>query len=210
MSNISIKDVAKYYAELPNQDKGLELLQSALEKAGLTDENEEWVQEFRKAEKPKAKLELPVSVAAKESQVLQFTGVVDWNNPRSRVSKYFTVAEVTQNDPRRRPQKGSNVEKNILFLAKELDKVRFAWGSALVITSWYRPAAINAAVGGVSNSQHINGGAVDIACTNGKPRDFEHWLDKVAWKNRALGYGIASGRGFTHLDLRSGRIRWRY
>lgn len=210
MANISIKDVAKYYAELPNQNKGLDMLQSALDKVGLANEEQGWVQEFRKAEKPGVKLELPVSVAAKESQVLPFNGIVDWNNPRSRVSKYFTVAEVTQNDPRRRPQKGSNVEKNILLLAGELDKIRYAWGSAIVITSWYRPAAINAAVGGVSNSQHINGGAVDIACTNNKPRDFERWLDNVAWKDRALGYGIASGRGFTHLDLRNGRIRWRY
>lgn len=134
---------------------------------------------------------------------------IDWNDPAAKVSKHFRVAEVTQNDPRRRPAPGSQIEANILRLAAELDKVRDAWGSGIIVTSWYRPPAINAAVGGVSNSQHLTGSAADIYPVNGRMRDFETWLDTF-WGNRALGYGQAAGRGFTHVDLRPGRIRWNY
>jgi hypothetical protein len=141
---------------------------------------------------------------------------IDWQNPQCKVSRYFTVAEVTQGDRRRIPEKGSTVESNILRLARELDKVREAWGSPIGVTSWYRPRPVNQEVGGVSDSQHIPGLAADIytmdATDQWHPRNlqFEQWLDTTAWAERALGYGCASNRGFTHVDLRPGRIRWNY
>ena len=141
---------------------------------------------------------------------------IDWNNPQCKVSRYFTVAEVTQGDRRRIPDKGSTVEANILRLARELDKVREAWGSPIGVTSWYRPHPVNKEVGGVSDSQHIPGLAADIytmdATDQWHPRnqEFEKWLDTSAWADRALGYGSAANRGFTHVDLRPGRIRWNY
>ena len=138
---------------------------------------------------------------------------INWQDMNARVSRYFTVGEVTQKDRRRIPRAGSQEEKNILLLAQELDKVRDAWGSPIGVTSWYRPNSpidINAEVGGVPNSQHITGRAADIYTLDGRDQQFEHWLDTVAWKDRALGYGVAAGRGFTHVDLRSGNIRWPY
>lgn len=144
------------------------------------------------------------ATAAAPAQIL----VVNWRDMAAPVSRYFTVFEVTQGDSRRIPVAGSQVERNILRLAQELDQLREDWGSAIGVTSWYRPPAINAAVGGVSNSQHINGGAADIFPHNGQDRKFEAWLDR-RW-DMALGYGQFSGRGFTHLDLRPGRIRWTY
>lgn len=140
---------------------------------------------------------------------------IDWKDFNCRVSKYFTVGEVTQNDLRRVPKPGSPEEKNCLRLAKELDKVREAWGAPIGVTSWYRPEPINTQVGGVSNSQHIYGAAADIYTMDSdgfsqRDHEFEQWLDKKAWKNRGLGYGISSGRGFTHVDLRQGSPRWNY
>jgi uncharacterized protein YcbK (DUF882 family) len=134
---------------------------------------------------------------------------IDWNNPNAKVSNFFTVGEVTQGDRRRIPTAGSQVEKNIIRLAAELDKIRQKWGRPIGVTSWYRPTAVNAEVGGVSNSQHINGSAVDVYDMGGREREFEEFLDRE-WGDRALGYGVASGRGFTHLDLRLGGIRWTY
>ena len=140
---------------------------------------------------------------------------IDWGNPQAMVSKYFSVAEVTQNDDRRIPIPGSEVEANILALAKELDKVREAWGGPIGVTSWYRPPTVNREVGGASQSQHLTGSAVDIYPHNGKDLAFEQFLDSK-WGG-ALGYGQTSGRGFTHLDLRGGgwergpgAIRWSY
>jgi putative chitinase len=84
------------------------------------------------------------------------------------------------------------------------------------VTSWYRPRPVNEEVGGVSDSQHIPGLAADIytmdATDQSHPRnrEFEKWLDTSAWADRALGYGCAANRGFTHVDLRPGRIRWNY
>ena len=135
--------------------------------------------------------------------------IIDWNNPRAKVSQFFTVAEVTQSDRRRIPERGSVVEANIIRIATELDIIRTKWGKPIGVTSWYRPYLVNAEVGGVQNSQHILGSAVDVYDLSGDDIRFENFLDQ-AWGNRALGYGVASGRGFTHLDLRNGYIRWNY
>lgn len=135
--------------------------------------------------------------------------MINWNKGDERVSKYFFVYEVTRGDPRRIPLVGSIQEKRILLLAKELDKVRDLWGSQIGITSWYRPEPVNQMVGGVAGSQHTLGSAADIYNLYGNSREFEDWLDGV-WGIKGLGYGVRSGRGFTHLDLRVGRLRWDY
>lgn len=133
---------------------------------------------------------------------------VDWNNFDSPVSKHFTVGEVVQWETRRIP-KTDAVKTNVLRLASELDDLRKKWGSAIGVTSWYRPYDVNAEVGGVPNSQHLTGKAVDIYPYKGDGVEFEQWLDKKSWRNKALGYGQRSNRGFSHCDLR-GRVRWYY
>ena len=141
---------------------------------------------------------------------------INWNNPSDKISEFFSVGEVTKGDARRVPTNPEH-RKNILALAVELDKIRKEWGSAIRVTSWYRPPAVNRAVGGVSNSQHITGNAVDIVPANGKLLEFERWLDQH-WSG-ALGYGGRSRRGFVHIDMRNGKgwkdgapkgVRWNY
>ena len=132
---------------------------------------------------------------------------IDWKDMNSPLSQYFTVREATNADKRRIPTDPA-IKQNIFRLAKELDKVRKAWGTPIVVTSWYRPPAINRAVGGVSNSQHILGKAADIKPSHGDLKTFQHWLDTVAWKDKALGFGAK--RGFVHVDLRPTPIRWNY
>lgn len=213
---ISIKDVAKYYAELPNQDEALDLLQVELSKLGLSADSTPWAKlwrtEVEAPEPPPGK-----SIAASESVRSPYTGVIDWKNPRCKVSKYFSVADVTQQDRRRIPKDGSVEAKNILMLAKELDRVREAWQNPIGVSSWFRPPAINAQVRGARNSQHINGWAVDVyPLAGGTVADFQRWLDH-RWGD-ALGLGCH--RGFCHIDRRGGggldklgsqgKIRWTY
>lgn len=131
--------------------------------------------------------------------------MINWNDPKAKISKYFTVEEVTRRDPRRIPTDPS-VINNILRLAKELDKIREEWGQPISTTSWYRPADVNRQVGGARNSQHINGSAADILPLTSDIFTFQKWLDS-RWKF-ALGYGAK--KGFVHVDLRPGRIRWNY
>jgi len=144
--------------------------------------------------------------ACEESKRI-FETTVNWENPNSRVSEFFTVREVTNGDPRRIPT-DVQIKQNIYRLAAELDKLRREWGGPIGVTSWYRPPAINKAVGGVPNSTHIDGIAADIYPIDRNGLEFEEWLDS-RWKG-GLGYGQKSGLGFTHIDLRPNKIRWRY
>lgn len=132
---------------------------------------------------------------------------VNWSDFNSQVSKYFTLREVTNGDRRRLPP-CDEVKNNIFTLAQELDKVRSAWGSPIIVTSWYRPPAINKDVGGSDKSQHLYGKAVDIKPAQGDIKKFQKWLDCEAWKDKALGYGAK--KGFVHCDLRPGNYRWNY
>lgn len=58
------------------------------------------------------------------------------------------------------------VKANLERLCKEvLQPIRDKYGRAITITSGYRSPKLNAAVGGVKNSQHLIGQAADIKCT---------------------------------------------
>jgi Peptidase M15 len=137
----------------------------------------------------------------------QTKGVINWSDFSSPISKYFTVGEVSQFS-RERIVINSDHQKNVLLIAKCLDNIREQWGRPIGVTSWYRPPAVNRRVGGASQSQHLNGGAVDIYPINENIYDFQKWLDQK-W-DRALGYGAK--RGFVHIDLRDRpkKIRWPY
>jgi|688.fasta_scaffold195435_3 hypothetical protein len=140
---------------------------------------------------------------------------INWRNPNMKISRYFSVGEVTKNDANRIPIAGSDIEANILRLARELDKIRNDWGSGIIVTSWYRPPAVNKSVGGSRNSQHLYGRAVDIKPASKDLIQFQSFLDRY-WYG-ALGYGAR--KGFVHVDTRNGKgwkdegskgVRWNY
>lgn len=56
-------------------------------------------------------------------------------------------------------------------MAALLEEVRALLGAPIVISSGFRSAALNAAVGGASNSAHLDGRAADFSCPGfGTPR----------------------------------------
>jgi uncharacterized protein YcbK (DUF882 family) len=131
-----------------------------------------------------------------------------WTDPKSPVSKHFTVADVTSGDPRRIPQ-GTALRRRIRVFARKLDKVWDDFGP-LRINSWYRPAAVNRAVGGAANSRHIEGDAADLTLKKGTARQklkFEEALDN-SWPG-GIGRGHKYGKGYLHLDTGAKR-RWNY
>lgn len=83
-----------------------------------------------------------------------------------KIAKYFTLAEMCASDTAK--AKGIKNQPTVtevvnlcLLCTKVLDPLRKAMGP-ITISSGYRCAALNKAVGGVSNSQHMKGQAADI------------------------------------------------
>ena len=92
---------------------------------------------------------------------------------------YFKREELTHNRDEKFPLSDEQ-EANLKALTAVLNKVREAYGKSLTVSSGYRPAAVNASVGGAKKSNHLMCLAADIADKDGK---FTEWvmdnLDKV-------------------------------
>ena len=83
-----------------------------------------------------------------------------------KIAKYFTLAEMCASDTAK--EKGIKNQPTVtevvnlcLLCTKVLDPLRKAMGP-ITISSGFRCAALNKAVGGVRNSQHMKGQAADI------------------------------------------------
>lgn len=108
----------------------------------------------------------------------------------------FTWGEATK-DATRIPA-NVTIVNNIIALARELQKARNQVGVPFIINSWYRPPAINEAVGGVPNSQHLYGKAVDVQVPGNSGRRVANAL-MLSWNG---GIGIYSSiPDIVHLDI---------
>lgn len=85
-----------------------------------------------------------------------------------RLSRHHSLAALIRSDTARARgidnTPGPDVLDNLRRLARGLDAVRLLLGHRLVISSGYRCAALNAAVGGTPGSQHTQGLAADFTC----------------------------------------------
>jgi GH24 family phage-related lysozyme (muramidase) len=98
-------------------------------------------------------------------------------------------------------------------LAAFLERARVKFGGKpVVISSGFRPRAINSAVGGSSGSEHLYDapgvGAVDFYIREVNINHVQDWCD-ANWPY-SLGYGAP--KGFVHLGIRRNRprVRWDY
>ncbi|MEM9771668.1 MAG: D-Ala-D-Ala carboxypeptidase family metallohydrolase [Cyanobacteria bacterium P01_D01_bin.73] len=116
---------------------------------------------------------------------------------------HFTWAEATKGGSR--IPVNANISRSIVKMAQRMEEVRSKVGNrSISVTSWYRPPAVNRAVGGASRSTHLSGHGVDFNVSGLSPRSVQRILDP--WWNGGLGYG----RTFTHIDNRGYRARWNY
>ena len=89
------------------------------------------------------------------------------------------------------------------FLAL-LDELRDRCGFGLKINSSYRDIAYNSSIGGAKSSKHIEGIAVDLACTDSHKR-------AIIVKNALeLGLTVGVAKTFVHVDSREGQIMFTY
>lgn len=128
------------------------------------------------------------------------------------MSKYFKLEEFLVSDTAIR-KKISNVPSweivtNLSRLANFLDEMREAWGSGIRVSSGFRCPALNSAVGGVQNSAHQYGNAVDITPVNGKMAEFEaflkRWLRGKKW-DQCIYESSKTGGRWIHFGLYSNK-----
>lgn len=130
----------------------------------------------------------------------------------ARMTPHITLGEFALMQEARRFDHQHQVD-TAAELAAFVERVRSAFGGKpVVITSGYRPVAINKLVGGASSSEHLYDapgvGAVDFYIQGADIKAVQSWCDQH-WPH-SLGYGAP--KGFVHLGIRRGRpkVRWDY
>jgi zinc D-Ala-D-Ala carboxypeptidase len=96
------------------------------------------------------------------------------------------------------------IEQNIIETANHLDEFRALLGNRPIkVNSWYRPQHINSRVGGVKDSRHLFGDAVDISSDYLSPQAIYKFLDRVHMYG-----GLGRYYSFVHVDFRGDIARW--
>ena len=108
--------------------------------------------------------------------------------------------------------KGSDVVLIDDELVVLLQCIREHFGKPVTITSGYRTAAHNAAVGGAKSSQHLLGRAADIRVQGVSVEDVAAYAESLMPDWGGVGrYPVKAGRatGWVHVDTRAEKARWR-
>jgi hypothetical protein len=196
-------DYFKYYKDEPHQRTAINYLYERLKKADpeALETNADWIEQWNS----------PAEQEEPEPEEVPIPGLTP-NAPFSqKVTENITYGEICLYEEARRFRAQASCD-----IAEELcafmERARKAFSNKpVIITSGHRPAHINAAVGGASNSEHLFNwgcGAVDFYLSGVSVYALQDWCDKN-WPY-SLGYGAA--RGFVHLGIRAGRprVRWNY
>lgn len=96
------------------------------------------------------------------------------------------------------------VSQNIDKLLEHLNKFREAYGKAMTVSSGWRPASINAAIGGAKKSNHTVGLACDFADKDGNLAKFALEMDKIG-KLKEWGLWLENPektKNWIHLDIK--------
>lgn len=118
----------------------------------------------------------------------------------TKISKNFTLEELCASDTAKakgiRNNPGQTDVVNLCALVHNvLQPLRKWWGRPIKIGSGYRSLALNNAVGGVRNSQHMKGEAADL-CIEGDTNQGQQWFnwiknhcefDQLIWEHNAKG-----------------------
>ena len=123
---------------------------------------------------------------------------------KKKLSPNFTVYEFRCRD-------GSDVVMIDEILVMLLQCIREHFGKPITITSGYRTAAHNTAVGGAKSSQHLLGRAADIQVAGVSVEDVAAYAESLLPGWGGVGrYPVKAGRtkGWVHVDTRAKKSRW--
>lgn len=119
---------------------------------------------------------------------------------------HFKMAEFDCNDGTPVPEQ---YKGNVYKLMQQLEVIRTALGNTPIrINSGYRSPSHNAAVGGVSNSQHLVGKAADITTGVHTPSQIKSTIESLISQRKIMEGGVGIYPTFVHYDIRGVRARW--
>tara|TARA_R110000782_G_scaffold144753_1_gene237591 strand:+ start:130 stop:507 length:378 start_codon:yes stop_codon:yes gene_type:complete len=122
-----------------------------------------------------------------------------------RLTNNFSLNEFNSKDGAEMP---SEVLKNVIELASDLQKIRDVAGCAIHINSAYRSPAHNERIGGVSNSQHLYGKASDLTSRNHSPKELYELIEAMILCGDISEGGLGLYKSFVHFDRRGKKARW--
>jgi zinc D-Ala-D-Ala carboxypeptidase len=100
-----------------------------------------------------------------------------------QISEHFSLKEMTESYTATRLKidnsPPNDVIENLKLLCQNvLEPIRKHFGKPVKINSAYRCPALNKAVGGASNSQHVVGSAADIEVPGVANEELAKWIEK--------------------------------
>ena len=133
-------------------------------------------------------------IAPEELEKSLQTAVADWQESTWSGIRYFTKQEFACKCGRYCDGHPAEVDRLLLQTA---DRVRKRLGVPCIVSSGLRCSQHNTAVGGVSNSRHLSGKAMDF-CAVGKSADE---LLAVVQAQPEVRYAYAIDNCFVHMDV---------
>lgn len=106
----------------------------------------------------------------------------------TKISKNFTLEEFLESSTAKAKKidnKPTDEERKhiVELVVRVLQPLRDAWGSGIEITSGFRCAKLNAAVGGSKTSAHTTGYAADTKPSNGNMKKYQKFVEEWLKKN---------------------------